>query len=67
MKNETLITARRNSGKTQAQVAKEIGMIKTAYQRYEQGKVLPNVVTAIKIAKALNTTVEDLWGYTNPT
>ncbi len=61
MKNETLIAARKQSGKTQAQVAKEIGIAKAAYQRYEQGKVIPNVVTAIKIAKSLNTNVENLW------
>lgn len=61
MKNETLIAARKQSGKTQAQVAKEIGIAKAAYQRYERGKVLPNVITAIKIAKSLNTHVENLW------
>ena len=61
MKNETLIAARKQSGKTQEQVAKEIGIAKTAYQRYEQGKVVPNVLMAIKIAKSLNTSVENLW------
>lgn len=61
MKNETLIAARKQSGKTQKQVAKEIGIAKNAYQRYEQGKVIPNVVMAIKIAKSLNTDVENLW------
>lgn len=61
MKNETLIAARKQSGKTQKQVAKEIGIAKTAYQRYEQGKVIPNVVMAIKIVKSLNTSVENLW------
>ena len=61
MKNETLIAARKKSGKTQAQVAKEIGIAETAYQRYEQGKVIPNVLMAIKIAKSLNTSVENLW------
>lgn len=66
MKNETLIATRKQSAKTQAQVAKEIGIAKTAYQRYEQGKVTPNAILAIKIAKALNTTVEDLWDYNNP-
>ena len=66
MKNEILIAARKQSGKTQSQVAKEIGIAKTAYQRYEQGKVIPSVVMAIKIAKALNTSVENLWDYNNP-
>lgn len=61
MKNETLVAARKKSGKTQAQVAKEIGIAENAYQRYEQGKVIPNVLMAIKIAKSLNTSVENLW------
>ncbi len=67
MKNETLIATRKQSSKTQAQVAKEIGIAKNAYQRYELGKVKPNEILAIKITKALNNTVEDLWDYTNPT
>ena len=63
MKNEILMAARKQSGKTQAQVAKEIEIAKTAYQRYERGKVIPNVIMAMKIAKSLNTSVEKIWGY----
>ena len=63
MKNEILMAARKQSGKTQAQVAKEIEIAKTAYQRYERGKVVPNVIMAMKIAKSLNTSVEKIWGY----
>ena len=62
MKRNILKAAREQSGKTQAQVAKEIGIAKTAYQRYERGGVIPNVFTAIKIAKTLDSTVEELWG-----
>lgn len=65
MKNETLIAARKRLGKTQLQVAQEIGIAKNAYQRYEQGKVIPNVLLAIKIAKALQSSVENLWGTSN--
>lgn len=61
MKSSILKAAREQSGKTQAQAAKEIGIAKNAYQRYERGGVTPNVVTAIKIAKTFNTTVEKLW------
>ena len=61
MKNETLIAARKKSGKTQAQVAKEIGFADVAYQRYEYDKREPKVTTAIRIAKTLGTTVEKLW------
>ena len=62
MRNEKLIAARKESGKTQKQVANEINIAENAYQRYEQGKVIPNVIMAMKIAKSLNTSVEKLWG-----
>ena len=63
MRNEKLIAARKESGKTQKQVANEINIAENAYQRYEQGKVIPNVIMAMKIAKSLNTSVENLWSY----
>lgn len=68
MRNENLIAARKQSDKTQAQIAKEIGFAEVAYQRYEYGKREPKVTTAIKIANALG--VKDfrefceLWGIT---
>ena len=62
MRNEKLIAARKKSGKTQAQVAKEIGFAEVAYQRYEYGMREPKATTAIRIAKSLDTTVEKLWG-----
>ena len=64
MKDDTPIkAARKQSGKTQLQVATEIGIVKTAYQRYECGKVVPNAKLGNKIARALGTTSEKLWGY----
>ncbi len=60
--NLKLRAAREQSGKTQAQVAKEVGIAEAAYQRYEHDKNTPNVRTAIRIARALNSTVEDLFG-----
>ena len=56
-----LKAAREKSGKTQAQVAKEAGITEVAYQRYEYDKVEPGVRTAIRIARALGTTVEALF------
>lgn len=47
---------------TQKQVAEMCGIIEQAYQPYEYGEKLPNVILAIKIGKALKTPVEDLWG-----
>lgn len=62
MKEHTPIrAAREQSGKTQKQVANEIGIAKAAYQRYECGKVIPNAIMGVKIAKALRTTSEKLW------
>ena len=60
-KNTVIKAAREQSGKTQAQVAKEIGITECSYQRYEYNKVTPNAITAIRIAKTLGTTVEKLW------
>ena len=62
MKESTPIkAAREKSGKTQLQVAKEIKIAKAAYQRYECGKIIPNAIMSVKIAKALGTTSEKLW------
>lgn len=61
-----LRAAREQSGKTQAQVAKEIGVSELSYQRYEYDKREPGVRTAIRIARALDSTVEDLFGAATP-
>lgn len=69
MRNENLIAARKQLGKTQAQVATETEIATIAYQSYERGTRTPVVPTAIKIANALG--VNDfnkfceLWGCTN--
>lgn len=54
MKDSRLQAARRASGKTQAQVAREVGISELAYQFYEWGKREPRVRTAIRIADALD-------------
>ena len=59
--NSRLQAARLQAGKTQAQLAKEIGSMTQVYQRYESGKRQPSVWTAIQIAKALGCTVEELF------
>ena len=61
-----LRAAREQSGKTQAQVAKEIGIAEAVYQRYEYGKNTPSVTTAIRIARVLGSTVEALFGAATP-
>lgn len=61
-KNETLIAARKKSGKTKVQLATESKISIRGYQKYELEGSLPNAQIAIRIAQALGTTVEKLWG-----
>lgn len=60
--NTKLRAAREKSGKTQAQVAEAAGTSVVAYQNYEYGKREPGVRTAIRIAQAVDSTVEVLFG-----
>lgn len=60
--NLKLIEARKQSGKTQAQVAREANVSERMYQSYEYDKGEPCVRTANRIAKAVNSTTEKLWG-----
>ena len=61
-KNSVLKSIREKSGKTQAEIAKELGMLRELYQKYEYGAGTKTIQTAIRIAKALNSSVEELWG-----
>ena len=61
MRNLNLQAAREKSGKTQAQIAREAGVSEQMYQRYEYGQNEPGVRTAIRIAKALGNSVEELF------
>lgn len=58
-----LRAARKASGKTQAQVAKEAQVAERLYQDYEYNKCEPGVRAANRIAKAVNSTTEKLWGF----
>lgn len=58
-----LRAARERSGKTQAQVAKESNIAERTYQYYEADEMEPGVRTAIRIARALGSTAETLWGF----
>ena len=53
---------RQRAGYTQNQLAAKANVSPIAYQRYEYGIREPKARTAIRIAEALNTTVEKLWG-----
>ena len=61
-----LKAAREASGKTQAQVAKEAGITVRGYRKLETKDEYKAIQTAISIAQALNSTVEDLFGAATP-
>ena len=62
MMSETkLKTTRKKQGLTQEYVAKEADVAIRAYKYYEDGKRIPRADKAKLIAKALNSTVEELF------
>ena len=60
--NEKLKDLRDYQGISQRELARRIGVGKTTISEIERGDRLPNVLTAIRIARALETTVEEIWG-----
>ena len=52
---------RRKLSLTQKQVAREVNVTERLFQYYEYGTVIPSVVVAIRIARVLKTTVEELF------
>ena len=60
--NKVLKFEREKKGLTQWDVAKHAGISIRSYQRYEAGNRVPDVYQGQLIAKALGTTVEELWG-----
>lgn len=59
--NTKLKTTRQQKGLTQVEVAKKAKISTRRYQDYEAGKYSKSINTAILIAKALNSTVEELF------
>lgn len=55
-------TARQVARKTQKDVADEVRINIRVYQKYEAGMGAKTIRAAIRIARALGTTVEKLWG-----
>lgn len=56
---------RKALGLTQKEVAQKAGIMWQVYQKYELKDTIPSAVTACKIAAALQTTVEAIWGDEN--
>ena len=61
MKNENLKLARDKAGLTQVETANKANVSERVYQSYENEGMIPNVHIAQLIAKALNSTVEELF------
>lgn len=59
---EKLKDLRDYHGISQRELARRIGVGKTTISEIERGDRLPNVLTAIRMARALETTVEEIWG-----
>jgi len=60
MKNK-IAEFRKKSKYTQMQIAEKLNIGTRLFQSYEYGTVIPSVIIALKIAKVLNTTVEELY------
>lgn len=61
MQKNKIFEFRSHLGLTQRQLAEKVGILYQALQRYEKGIVVPPVDMAIKIARALQTSVELLF------
>ena len=60
--NEKLKDLRDYHGISQSELARRVRVGKTTISEIERGDRLPNVITAIRIARALEKTVEEIWG-----
>lgn len=61
MSNTKLKARRQEKGLTQVEVAEQAKINTLSYRRYEAGERIPRADTAKLIAKALDSTVEDLF------
>lgn len=59
--NNKLQTLRLQNGYTQKQIAQMVNITDRCYQRYEYGTRVPDVVTAINLAKIFRTNVESIF------
>lgn len=60
--NNTIRKLRKRLNKTQEDIALESGITKMSYQRYERGELEPKFSKAVRIAEALHTTPQAIWG-----
>ncbi|MDR4983547.1 helix-turn-helix transcriptional regulator [Bacillus cereus] len=57
----SLSQSRKNAGMSQEILAKKVGITRQYLSEIENRKKQPSVIIAVKIAKALNTRVEDIF------
>jgi len=60
--NKVLRETRKDKGWTQEEVARAVGIHRTAYTRIERGERIPGVHIAMKISSVLGKPVEELFG-----
>lgn len=60
-----LVECRRLAGKTQAELAAEIGVSRDTLRRWEQGKSFPDINVGANLVLSLNTSMAYLIGLTN--
>lgn len=60
--NNQMKKLRLELNKTQEDIALESGITKISYQRYERGELEPKFTKAVRIAEALHTTPQAIWG-----
>lgn len=51
---------REEKGITQCKLAQDAGIAREMVNRYERGRSIPDTITLIKIAKALDTSIDSL-------
>lgn len=61
-----LKSIRKLSGKTQVDVAKDLGLMQNTYSNYESGKTQPDFDTLVKLADYFHTTVDAILGHEVP-
>jgi putative transcriptional regulator len=59
--NNSLLAARTARGWTQAELAEKVGVSRKTINTVENGIFIPSTLVALKIARALECTVEDLF------
>jgi transcriptional regulator with XRE-family HTH domain len=60
--SKRLITERKKLGLTQEQIAKQLGITRSAYTYYETNKTQPSLETAIKLADVMKVSLDYLVG-----